>query len=165
MNISQSLSSLSSWSSQLSSSSSLLPTNNYNPLVMLPIASTGGIQPFLIKDEPTQQDIYTNEQINLSLQFQYQQLANAIDFSNNNNNNMNDKNSSLFQLNRRPITGFNNSNRAAKNKFKTNHQISACQPFMSPVLASPSGKYSRKVFVGGLPPDIDESKFFFLSYL
>jgi hypothetical protein len=117
---------------------------------MLPIASTGGIQ--------TQQDIYTNEQINLSLQFQYQQLANAIDFSNN----MNDKNSSLFQLNRRPITGFNNTNRAAKNKFKTNHQqnISACQPFMSPVLASPSGKYSRKVFVGGLPPDIDESKSF-----
>ena len=164
MNISQSLSSLSSWSSQLSSTSSLLPTNNFNPLVMLPIASTGGIQPFLIKDEPTQQDIYTNEQINLNLQFQYQQLANAIDF---NNNNMSDKNSSLFQLNRRPITGFNNTNRATKNKFKTNHQqnILACQPFMSPVLASSSAKYSRKVFVGGLPPDIDESKSFFLNYL
>ena len=79
------------------------------------------------------------------------------------------------ETNQRPITGFNNF--AVKNKSRAVALTAACNPrsFVSPLkqvfstttFADPLAflpaltlplVYSRKVFVGGLPPDIDESK-------
>lgn len=51
-------------------------------------------------------------------------------------------------------------------KHVTSVEISADHSFSSsflPAYLSPILKYSRKVFVGGLPPDIDESKIFSFS--
>lgn len=65
------------------------------------------------------------------------------------------------QMIKRPITGLKPQTMTRNDKkHKNESNCEAFKPMFSsftPHQSTPVGKFSRKVFVGGLPPDIDES--------
>ena len=161
MNISQSLSSLSSWSSSASSTNynSFLPTtpstSNSSFSGIPSNSSFSGI--------PIQQfdQCFTNQMQSFN-QFQsqphsicyYQQQIQPQVPSSLMRNQFIGQSSINSQ---RPITGTHNF------PLKSKPVVPAIQrrsSFFTPSLLSMCpNKYSRKVFVGGLPPDIDQGKF------
>jgi hypothetical protein len=187
MNVTQSLSSLYSQLSSSSSSSQgsinqhAFQVNSYNPL---PLENHFEQEKTLDHQLSLEQKMLI--QLNMR-NFQYPNQIGQQSTNTAYNNHLNDLSASseaTGQLVRRPITGCNNF--STKNKYKQPSLSSSSQvnlakqalfpfkhvipmitelpttdAFSSPFLPSflsPILKYSRKVFVGGLPPDIDESK-------
>ena len=157
MNITQSLSSLSSWSSNASS------TTNFATFLSNPASNNNNNFP-LRSQQPQQFSLIQPSCLNTQMtQYFYPQQPppttspprTPLPFNNHN---------------RRPITGIHNF--PLKNKPVQNIAVNQSQSslFFAPsILSNPLAKYSRKVFVGGLPPDIDEGLknfnfiFFFFS--
>lgn len=138
MNLSKSLSSLTSWSSSLSSWSyeqqqqqqqqQQFAQQQLIQQQQQSFSNNNNIQQFLL--DQTQLEL---QQLQIQPQTTYQQLYLPFQF-------------------KRPITGV--QNQQIKNKPIPNNFNS----FLAGSLITPVAKYSRKVFIGGLPPDIDESK-------
>ena len=119
MNITQSLSSLSSWSS----------ASSYNPF-LYNVENVSSATGLLVQQQqepiqPTQQQLFYHQQ-----QQQHNSAFNQV----------------LPQ--RRPITGLSN--------FSIRNKPVNSMPQHAPYHSTSISKFSRKVFVGGLPPDIDE---------
>ena len=124
MNITQSLSSLSSWSSASSYNPFLCNVGNASSATGLLMQQQESIQ-------PTQQQLFYQQQ-------QQQQQHHNTPFN-------------QVQPQRRPITGL--SNFSIRNK-----PVNSASYQHVPYNSTSISKFSRKVFVGGLPPDIDEGK-------
>ncbi len=186
MNVTQSLSSLYSQLSSSSSSSSssqgsinqhAFQLNSYNPLALAN---------HFEQERPMAFDhqLSLEQKMLIQLNMHNFQYPSQIGQQSAHLNDTGASSEASGQLVRRPITGCNNF--STKNKYKQSslsssshvnlakqalfpfkhvipmmNELSTSDAFPSPFLSSflsPLLKYSRKVFVGGLPPDIDESK-------
>ena len=185
MNITQSLSSLSSQQSNSSSSSlgSLINSpmqqqqqssfassnvNDYSPLMVSSLVSCFNeniSSPFTNSFEhytTNQQQQYQSLEQKMHMQLQLQK-ANFLAARNATTSNAIQPCPHEPQTSRRPITGFNNfSLKNNSNNYKLKPITANANATMAThapsFTVSPNLKFSRKVFVGGLPPDIDESK-------
>lgn len=147
MNISKSISSLSSWSSSLSNWSMDQQQFNQNQSQSQSLLNVQYYQPKSVSVTTVNQ----SEQMIEHGQQQQQQHGSQVYWP--------------LQF-KRPIQGIHGITQQSKTKSYVNHAPMITQPlsfFSGPGLIL-TPVYSRKVFVGGLPPDIDESKLIFVTF-
>jgi hypothetical protein len=154
-------------------------TNRQLTLPFMNLMSTANTsQQFLNQEHNHNLNLTFNEEHLLNQQFdqlKLQQTLNSNMMMMIANNNYNNNNNATFQF-KRPITGnvsnkgrFNGQNQRPQRNRSSQQTfggfLNCSQTLPSPtcsslLLSTPhqQAKYSRKVFVGGLPPDIDESE-------